>query len=50
MSIKEIAYALGYTDPASFRKAFRVWTGQPPVEYRTASLGGGVAIPPPIAS
>ncbi len=39
MSVKEIAYALGYTDHAAFRKAFKIWTGQPPVEYRTASLG-----------
>jgi AraC-like DNA-binding protein len=43
MSVKEIAYALGYADHAAFRKAFKTWTGQPPVAYRTAVLGSGVA-------
>lgn len=43
MSVKEIAYALGYADHAAFRKAFKTWTGQPPVEFRAAALGRGGA-------
>lgn len=34
LSIQEIAYALGYTDIANFRRAFKRWQGLPPSEYR----------------
>jgi AraC-like DNA-binding protein len=34
MSITEVAYALGYSDPSAFNKAFRRWTGRAPHEYR----------------
>jgi len=33
-SIAEIAFALGYTDPRAFYRAFRRWTGSTPAEYR----------------
>ena len=36
--IKEIAFMLGYSDLASFRRAFKRWTGQTPSEYRTNSV------------
>lgn len=34
MSIQEIAYTLGYTDIANFRRAFKRWESVPPSEYR----------------
>lgn len=37
MSIEEIAFALGYTDLANFRRAFRRWESVPPSEYRAKS-------------
>jgi AraC-like DNA-binding protein len=33
-SIEEVAYILGYSDPANFRRAFRRWTGGPPSQFR----------------
>ncbi|ODA33020.1 hypothetical protein A8L45_12070 [Veronia pacifica] len=34
LSIQEVAYNLGYSDPASFRRAFRRWENMSPMEYR----------------
>jgi len=31
---KQIAFMLGYSEPATFTNAFRRWTGQSPTEYR----------------
>ena len=39
-SIAEIAYILGYGDPANFRRAFRRWTGQSPGRFRRARRAG----------
>ncbi|MEW9899225.1 AraC family transcriptional regulator [Chitinivorax sp. PXF-14] len=36
ISIQEIAYTLGYTDLANFRRAFKRWEGVPPSEYGKA--------------
>ena len=33
-SFNEIAYLLGFTEPANFSRAFRRWYGQTPSEYR----------------
>ncbi len=33
-SLEEIAYTLGYTDFANFRRAFKRWEGVPPSAYR----------------
>jgi AraC-like DNA-binding protein len=41
-SILEIAYTLGYSDPAHFTRAFKRWTGASPRSYRNAlALGLG---------
>lgn len=37
MSIEEIAFAVGYTDLANFRRAFRRWESVAPSEYREKS-------------
>lgn len=34
LSVGEIAYLLGFADPANFTRAFRRWTGQSPSEAR----------------
>jgi AraC-like DNA-binding protein len=36
LGIEEIAYMLGYSDLANFRRAFRRWESMPPSEYRAA--------------
>lgn len=36
LDIQDIASALGYTDPPSFTRAFRRWSGQTPSETRAA--------------
>lgn len=34
LTIDEIAYQLGYTEPTNFRHAFRRWTGSTPSAFR----------------
>lgn len=34
MSLNEITYLLGFSDPANFSRAFKRWHGIPPSEYR----------------
>lgn len=35
-SIDEIVYLTGFSEPSTFYRAFKRWTGQTPVEYRNA--------------
>ncbi len=37
MSVEDIAAALGFSDAANFRHAFKKWTGRTPGEYRSTS-------------
>jgi len=39
-SIEEIAFSLGYSDPANFRRAFKRWAGVPPSALRGAQARG----------
>jgi AraC-like DNA-binding protein len=55
MTVEDIAYALGFSDPANFRQAFRRWTSATPQQFRAANAGSPREIgptsgwPPPIA-
>jgi AraC-like DNA-binding protein len=40
-SIEEIAYVLGYSDLANFRRAFKRWESVPPSEYRASLVAKG---------
>ncbi len=33
-SVVEVAYLLGFSEPSTFSRAFKRWTGQAPVDYR----------------
>lgn len=39
LSVKETAYRLGFSEPASFSRAFKRWTGTSPVEVRRRNSG-----------
>ncbi|MDH5654682.1 MAG: AraC family transcriptional regulator [Spirochaetia bacterium] len=38
LSITEISFLLGFSEPAVFQKAFRKWTGKSPGEYRNQTV------------
>jgi AraC-like DNA-binding protein len=39
LSLAEIAYLVGYSEPASFHRAFKRWTGTTPHAFRQAARG-----------
>lgn len=39
LTVAEVAYALGYEDPANFGRAFRRWFGMAPGKYRSSTGG-----------
>jgi AraC-like DNA-binding protein len=39
LSLIEITYLLGYSDPSAFNRAFRRWTGTTPAEHRQRGVG-----------
>lgn len=41
LSLIEIANLLGYSEPSTFHRAFKSWTGVAPGEYRNTRLGQG---------
>ena len=43
LSIQEIAFTLGYSDMANFRRAFKRWEGLAPSDFRQQALSGSAA-------
>jgi len=41
LSISEISYLLGFSEPANFTRAFRRWTGTAPRDYRERRMATG---------
>lgn len=39
LSIEDIAYSLGFSEAANFRRAFRRWTKETPNQFKTAARG-----------
>ncbi len=42
LSLTEIAFLLGFTEPSNFHRAFKRWTGKTPQQARRTALGGHV--------
>jgi AraC-like DNA-binding protein len=43
MTVEDIGYALGFSDAANFRQAFRRWTSMTPQQFRTTSAAPPVS-------
>ncbi len=40
VAIHEVAYLLGYSEPSTFHRSFRRWTGETPTAWRRSQLAG----------
>ena len=40
IAIAEVSYLLGFSDPSTFNRAFKRWTGQTPAKVRAGMAGG----------
>jgi AraC-like DNA-binding protein len=45
-SIADVVYLTGFSEPSTFYRAFKRWTGLTPVEYRQQKRGSSEASPP----
>lgn len=43
VTVQEVGYLLGFSDPTAFTRAFRRWEGQSPSEHRSARLAASPA-------
>ncbi|MGB7951104.1 MAG: AraC family transcriptional regulator [Candidatus Binatia bacterium] len=43
-TLTEIAFLLGYSEASAFTRAFRRWTGSPPLVYRGQAAGGAAPL------
>ena len=50
LTVREVARAVGYRQPAQFAKAFRRHTGTAPSDYRIAPPGGRFGAPGELAA
>jgi AraC-like DNA-binding protein len=39
LSLQEVGFLLGFSEPAAFQRAFRRWTGVPPGRFREQKPG-----------
>jgi AraC-like DNA-binding protein len=48
LTLSEITFLLGYADHSAFTRAFKKWTGHPPLRFRERHTRSGSSTPPAI--